>query len=365
MSLLSLPTELLCILPDYINNIESFTSLASTCRTLRTIFNATHPRTILRLADSSAPTFFSPHPHFLITATAQSISDWALGNEERTAALRKAFHGGIYSFYNLILNHGTLTLDRIREMYNARFEIINPLSDKLDKIAGNQWMATPQFWQGGVSEPATLHTDADRAAFQILIYGELFKSSMDAFLNPELNLPSFDIDTRLDYLKFTLADEHEPNDYERGETNASYAYYQDMDSLRHIVLCGRWRRVWGEAIKKHLDGGFGEQDGDGDGAGWRGRLLRDALMVQGVRGMELVTKKGKAAVDDEGFASGGGDDAEREWEYLGRARSIQERIRALERPPGLREYGTRREMKISHAPDLSGEMDVVIMLMQW
>ncbi|KAL4795158.1 hypothetical protein BDV19DRAFT_363725 [Aspergillus venezuelensis] len=362
MSLLSLPTELLCSLPEYIDNIESFTSLASTCRTLRAILNTTHPRTILRLADSSAPTFFSPHPHFLVTATAQTISDWALGDEERTATLRKAFRGGIYALYELILGHGTLTLDRIREMYNARFDIINPLSDKIDKMAGKQWMQAPRFWMGGVSEPATLYTDADRATFQILIYGELFRSTMDAFLNPELNLPGFDIDTRLDYLKFALADEREPNVYEVGATDASWAYYQDMDALRHIVLCGRWTRMWGEAIKDCLDGGFGDHNGDVDGSGWRGRLLRDALIVQGMGGMRLVTRKPISEANDKKFVGGSGDGAE-ELEYLNRARNVLENIWVLERPPDVRHSGTGRDMKISHAPDISGEMDVAFLLM--
>ncbi|KAL4971044.1 uncharacterized protein BDV14DRAFT_162529 [Aspergillus stella-maris] len=358
MSLLSLPTELLCSLPDHIDNIESFTSLASTCRTLRAILNNTHPRTILHLADSSAPTFFSPHPHFLITATAQTISDWALGNEERTATLRQAFRGGIYALYELILEHGTLTLDRIREMYNARFDIINPLSDKIDKMAGKQWMQAPRFWMGGVSEPATLYTDADRATFQILIYGELFRSTMDAFLSPGLNLPSFDIDTRLDYLKFTLADEREPNAYEVGATDTSWAYYSDMDALRHIVLCGRWKRMWGEAIKDRLDGGFGEHDGDVDGSGWRGRLLRDALIVQGVKGMSLVTRK-QVAVGNEGVVEGG----DVELRYLSRARNILDKVRALEKPPEVRYSATARDLEISHAPDISGELDVAFLLM--
>ena len=63
MHLLDLPNEILSSLPIYIDNIETFTNAASSCRRLRERFVAfaeTHPKTILLLADASAPTFF-PH----------------------------------------------------------------------------------------------------------------------------------------------------------------------------------------------------------------------------------------------------------------------------------------------------------------
>ncbi|KAL4928999.1 uncharacterized protein BDV17DRAFT_81124 [Aspergillus undulatus] len=341
MSLLSLPTELLCLLPSYLDNIESFTSAASTCRTLRAAFNSTHPAVILRLAASSAPTFFSPHPYFLVASSARTVSDWALGHDDRTNSLRKAFKSGIYSLYDFILEHGGLTLDRIRQMHVARFDIINPLSDKIDKMAGKQWMKTPRFWEGGVSEAITLYTDADRATFQIIIYGELFGRSMDAFLDPGQNLPKLDMGARLDYLTYCLADEHEPNIPGVLQTDAQWAYHEDQRALQHIVRCGRWRRMWAAAIRDFLDMEFGDQKPENENL--RKKLLRDALMVQGVEGMELVTRKSGVAVSER---------------YLQRARTIKDQIGNLEKPPGVHLFGSKKHLKVAEAPDLTGELGV-------
>ncbi|KAL4865563.1 hypothetical protein BDV12DRAFT_147297 [Aspergillus spectabilis] len=347
MSLLTLPTELLCLLPLYLDNIESFTSASSTCRTLRAAFLTTHPSTILRLAASSSPTFFSPHPYFLIAATARSVSNWATspGHPDRITALRRAFHGGIYALYDFCIEHGSLTLDRIRETHLARFAIINPLSDKIDKMAGKQWSKTPRFWHGGVSEAVTLYTDSDRAAFQVIIYGELFGGAIDAFLDSGEGegggLRGLDMDARLDFLTYCLPDDTEPN--HPGDDNPTqFSYYEDQRALRHIVKCNRWRRMWGAAIREDIDAGF--EDEGGRDEGWEKKLLRDALMVQGLRGMEMVTRK--AGVD---LSAG----------CLDKARWVWERIRKLKKEPEVRMMGRRANLKVSVVPDPVRELTVV------
>ena len=100
-------------------------------------------------------------------------------------------------------------MEDIRRLHQARFSIINPLADQIDRMAGDQWYESvnEDFWNGGVSEPATLETESALAAFQIIIYGELFASSMQAFLESEKKLlPSFDVETRLDYIKYCIPD---------------------------------------------------------------------------------------------------------------------------------------------------------------
>src|SRR5467141_3635931 len=108
MNLLSLANEILSLLPLYIDDIKTFTNAASSCRRLRENFESfaeTHPKTILLLADTSARTFFSPHPLYLIAATARQVSRWALGNEENTDQLRKVFQKGINSLYDFCINN--------------------------------------------------------------------------------------------------------------------------------------------------------------------------------------------------------------------------------------------------------------------
>ncbi|KAB8070029.1 hypothetical protein BDV29DRAFT_181711 [Aspergillus leporis] len=348
MSLYTLPNEILCLLPLYLDNIETFTNAAASCRRLRDALYRAHPNTILCLAAASAPTFFSPHPHFLITATVRQASNWALGNRSRTAELRKALHGGIDSLYEFCLQHSGLTLDDIRRTHLARFSTINPLSDKIDKMAGRQWYLTPNFWDGGVSEAYTLDTVADRAAFQILIYGELFGRSVDAFLQPEKNLPFFDVRTRIEYFTYCLPD-WVCRTYPGFEVLPTGPYAPHLERPRegdqvamdHILHCGRWRRMWGAAIRSVLGGGFEFTD-EAEGEHWREKLLRDALQSQGLEGMQLVTipveKLGKECVE--------------------RVRRVKEQIDKLKVAPAVEKMGKGTLTAVSHAPDPSNEVHI-------
>jgi hypothetical protein len=305
MNLLDLPNEILSSLPVYINNIETFTNAASSCRRLRENFAKAHPKTVLLLADASAPTFFSPHPHYLLTAITRQASDWALGNKGNTDRLRKAFQGGIDGFYAFCINNPNigLTMKDIRRLHQAQFSIINPLADRIDGMAGDRWYTTENFWDGGVSEPYTLQTEPTIAAFQIIIYGELFASTMQAFLESGKKLlPSFDVETRLDYIKYCIPD-RSCRSYPGLDVLATGPYGPGVEhqyesyqvSLEHVLHCRRWRRMWRRAMRM-IDRNFeeAEQEEDGDigeyeDEPWNRRLYRDALQTQGLEGMQLVT----------------------------------------------------------------------------
>ncbi|GAB1201136.1 hypothetical protein APSETT444_010523 [Aspergillus pseudonomiae] len=321
MSLDALPNEILCLLPLYIDNIETFTNAAASCRRLRDCLYTAHPNTILRLAAASAPTFFSPHPHFLVAATARQVSDWALGNEARTSDLRRAFQGGIDSLYEFCLQRAGLTLEDIRRTHLARFSTINPLSDKIDKMAGRQWYATPGFWNGGVSEPYTVATEPDRATFQIITYGELFGRSMDAFLQPEKNLPYFDIRTRIDYFTYCLP---------------------DWTAMHHILHCGRWRRMWAAAIRSVLGDDDAFTDEDEEEEHWRKRMLRNALQSQGLEGMQLVTLPVEKM----------------DKEYVQKVRRMKQQIDQLNQPPPVEMLGKGTLTPVSFAPDPPNDVEI-------
>lgn len=320
MHLLDLPNEILSSLPLYFNNIETFTNAAATCRRLRDNLNVASPRTILHLAAASAPTFFSPHPHFLVAATARQASDWALGDKTRTSCLREALQDGIEGFFDFIIDNDDLnaglSLHDIRRLHLSRFSIINPLADKIDKMAGEQWYGSSEdFWDGGVSDPATLETVPSRAAFQIIIYGELFGRSMENSLNyavrqqkeeqdrDQENLPllCFDLDTRFDYIKYCI-----PNWTCRsypGLTVLPRGPYTpgheenlpgDQIALEYIVKCRRWRRMWVAAMESiggpeaSIAAGI-DTDWFHDEQVWRERLYFNAIHCTGLEAMQLVT----------------------------------------------------------------------------
>jgi hypothetical protein len=334
MSLLSLPNEVLSSLPFYIDDIKTFINAASSCRRMRENFESfaeAYPKAILLLVDASASTFFSPHPLYLIAATARQVSRWALGNKEHTDQLRKLFREGINSLYEFCLNNPNigLTMEDLRRLH--RFSIINPLADQIVGMAGAEWHKYH-------SASASLEGELDVAAFQIVIYGELFGSSMQAFLESEEKLlPSFDVETRLDYFKYCI------HDVERPRVNRQLA-------LLHILHCNRWRQMWAQ-VKSMIDRNFGEAEQDEDGEGgkdvcryidepWSQKLYRNALLTQGLEGMQLVI------LPKEGISK----------ECRDQALQIKQRVELLQEEFDDETRRNEPESRLKDAPDPAGEI---------
>jgi hypothetical protein len=206
MDILNLPNEIIAMLPEYIHNIEDFMNISSTCSTLRTILSKTRPNQILRMAATQRRIFFRPDPHFLVAATARQVSDWALLSAENTHILQEAFKDGIDGLFELCIEKCGITMEEIRRLHALRFTAFNPVADLIDRAAGKQWYDVPNFWDGGRSDAATIECEPERAMYQIIIYGELFSSTMTAVLYPELGLPKHDLETRLDYIRYCVPD---------------------------------------------------------------------------------------------------------------------------------------------------------------
>lgn len=294
MALLDLPVELLLLIPNFLHNIEDFTNLSSTCRTLRGTLESTSSNAILSLAASSSRTFFRPDPHYLIAATVRQVSDWALLNNDNTEILRQAFQGGVDTLFNLCLSKAGLTMSDIRRLHSTRFTTINPVTDMIDKCAGAQWYDTPNYWYGGVSDPETIGFDPPRSKFQIVIYGELFSTTMKAAHEPGLALPRFDLDTRLDYVKYCIPDPMcysgyrgmKPlavGPYASGDRNIISQIEDDQVRLYHILNCRTWREAW-EAVWHQIGPDFDEQ--------WRQQMWESAVQMQGLEGLEMLRPGG-------------------------------------------------------------------------
>ncbi|KAK2737579.1 hypothetical protein FQN55_001009 [Onygenales sp. PD_40] len=369
-TLLSLPTELLSLIPQHLNNIESLANASSTCRRLHSVFSTTHPRTIFRLAAASAPTFFSPHPHFLLMSIARQLGDWAFGNAENAARLQRAFQGGVDGLLEFCLDNDDLagprvgiTMEEIRRLHLARFEILNPLADKIDKMVGMQWyQSADDFWDGGVSEPNTVQVDVNRATLQLVIYGELFGRGMEGFLmNPELDAGpvAWDLETRLGYIKYCIPDwictsypgvEFLPVGPYAPERRVELP--ADQFAMRHILRCRRWRRMWAEAMEMvgpplaHWEDEMDMWDWDGEQEVepwvWKLRLFRNALQTRGLEGMQMVTLP-KEKIKPE---------------VLEAARVIRGQIERLEKPPEEDIVGDVLKAKVSKPLDPAGEVHV-------
>lgn len=70
----------------------------------------------------------------------------------------------------------------VRRLHLSRFSTLNPTIDMIDRCAGPQWSVKPGFWDGGVSDAETIDVEPERSLFQIVIYGELFGGTMQAFI---------------------------------------------------------------------------------------------------------------------------------------------------------------------------------------
>jgi hypothetical protein len=255
MELLDLPIDLLILLPQFLHNIEDFTNASASCRTLRTAFAETSPNVILGLAAASSRVVFRPDPHFLIAATARQVSDWALLSRENTDTLRRAFQGGIEALFKLCISKAGITLEDIRYRHASRLSLINPIPDMTDSCAGAPWRATSNFWNGGISDPNPISVGQTRLLFQLIIYHELFCPSIRTVFEWVLELPRFDLDTRLDFIKYCILDSEFWSSYNglklriigsyaSGDNDIISRPDPDRVGLYHILHCHTWREAW-------------------------------------------------------------------------------------------------------------------------
>ena len=352
MQLPDLPIDLLSLLPPFLPNIEDFTNASSSCRGLRAAFAITSPKTILSLAAASSRTFFRPDPHFLVAATARQVSDWALLSPENTATLRRAFQGGIEALFQLCISTAGLTLDDIRRLHASRFTTINPVADMIDRCAGKQWYQTPDFWYGGVSDAETIGYDPPRSLLQIVIYGELFSSSMRAAMhNPDPGKSQeymFDLSMRLDYIIYCIPDWHCWPDGGVGiETDHTgpYSSYDiedrsqiddDQTRLNHILNCRTWREAWA-AVRAEIGPDFDDD--------WQQQLWTSAVQQQGFEGLEMLRPGGVE-------------------KWRSRLLELRRRIEGLDPRTRLPEYETvhglrRRKFGAVDAPSMCQEIQMI------
>ncbi|KAI4256308.1 MAG: hypothetical protein LQ352_002142 [Teloschistes flavicans] len=186
-------------------------------------------------------------------------------------------------------------MDDIRRLHASRFSLINPVSDMIDRCAGAQWYQNPEFWYGGVSNPATISIEPARSLFQFVIYGELFASSMRAFLEPRSNLPWFDHDFRMDFIKYCIPDPM-CQSYE-GMTVLPIGAYgtqseeselmpeRDCDQvgLDYLLQCRTWTEAW-QRVRHAIGPDFKQE--------WRQQMWQSAVQTQGLEGLEMLRPGG-------------------------------------------------------------------------
>jgi hypothetical protein len=274
--LLDLPTELLLLIPNYLHDIEDHKNLSSTCRKFRDCCATTSPLVILRLCVAAIRIFFRPNPEFLVSALAAHIGEWAARSDENARIFEDYCYGGMPGMLDLALekvNCG-LTMERIREMYELRMSTINPVTDLLDKCIGTQWMAPPDFWSGGVSDPETIRACSGQTFYHLCIYGEIFRPALEQYITTGTSSLYAQPHIRLCWVRYCMTDPYsrsEPDDvlYADGtmhplpgsnprdsahapdarsfkEVSAEfddYHYGESLLGMRHLLSCSKWSKA--------------------------------------------------------------------------------------------------------------------------
>ncbi|SMR45899.1 unnamed protein product [Zymoseptoria tritici ST99CH_1E4] len=318
-TLLSIPDDLLLELLDHLN-IEDFSVLSSTCRTLRNRLGYVSPNTILRLAAKQANVFFRPVPHFLVAATARELGHWARENDSNEKTLASTMERGIEGLMDLALGHCGLTMQRIRELHLLRFSIVNPITDLLDTIVGEKWQSTHNFWEGGVSNPNTMCCEPSQTLFHLAIYGELFGPDFEAILGQDPHTRRLSVDTRLEFIKYCLPDDaafdHQeeargvkmpdgsidprramkmvgPYAEEHHQNGEVWTRYNGNLGVVWVLQSSKWRALWADTralAGPDFEPGFKDDwwYRKADGKDWRQRMWETVMVCQGLNGLEMI-----------------------------------------------------------------------------
>lgn len=316
-NLLSLPVDILVLLPDHLHNIEDYTNVASTCRTLRRCMASAQPETILKLAVAQSKIFFRPSPLFLLAAVARELGNWARKSESNEAIFAASCLLGVDGLLDLAQKHCGLTMDRIRKLHQLRFDIINPVTNIMDQCVGNQWYSLPDFWNGGADDAYTIDAEPSETLFHLAIYGELFAPDLESYLENNTDSRRLSVDTRLEFVKYCIPDfatsacvgggckmpdgtidpRREVHKKAGGpyDPESSTSSHQNNIALTWVINSSRWRPHWktmrAQAGIEDFASDFvpewwyGEDDSPED---WRQRLLETTMVCQGLEGLGMA-----------------------------------------------------------------------------
>ncbi|KAF7947627.1 hypothetical protein EAE96_008709 [Botrytis aclada] len=169
--------DLLLLLPHYLDNIEDFIHLSSSCKTLHNIFNEypPSPGLLFELAAASSLEIFEPKPHFLMAGAARQVGQWIVATPEDCVEFHESFKvEGIYGLFELF-KRAKLTLEEISGLIKFKKSILEPL-DLCLKIRRGE---IPPVSIGHSVQPC----------LQIAMFGDLFAASVRSSYEPGVMNP--------------------------------------------------------------------------------------------------------------------------------------------------------------------------------
>jgi hypothetical protein len=117
---------------------------------------------------------------------------------------------------------------------------------------------------------------------------------MRAALEPALQLPRFDLDTRMNFIKYCIPDWAcwlaykgmevlNVGPYASGDHMTIVQLFPDQVGLNHILNCRTWREAW-ETVRHQIGPDFTEE--------WRQEMWHSAVQMQGLEGLEMLRAGG-------------------------------------------------------------------------
>ncbi len=211
--LTDLPTDILFILPHYLHSLDDLYALIRTCRVFyNTCASSTAvlPPSFAKRLGQHLP---SPYPHFILTATARQIADWAVQSDERRDQLLKAIKQGPQGLFDLATKVSRLRLDDVRGLHRAKLEVLDPLSRQLDLDCGRPYYCLEAERRGINYDPnndweiLTICRDTDQALLSYLIYCELFYYDVDKACDPTaVEVEPLSLEIRLTWINYCVPD---------------------------------------------------------------------------------------------------------------------------------------------------------------
>ncbi|ATZ55673.1 hypothetical protein BCIN_12g02420 [Botrytis cinerea B05.10] len=168
--------DLLLLLPQYLDTIEDFIHLSSTCKTLYDIYteHTPLPGLVFELAAASSLEIFEPKPHFLISGVARQIGEWAIETSENRTEFHESFKTeGIFGLFELCKKRGEMTVEEIRSLVDRK-SILRSLvlihSKRNNRTVYSEYTAMLPY-------------------LQIAMFGGLFAASVSNFCEPGVTNP--------------------------------------------------------------------------------------------------------------------------------------------------------------------------------
>ena len=185
----------LTLLPSYLPDIHTLHSLLLTSQSTRRITLASlTPYSLFKILAGSRIYAGVSQDWYLLSLISPGFASWLARSSTRRKAYKRACPHLPQGFLDLALSYpeltngvtgpARLTLDVMRKT-TERKELVNAVSDLVDRCVGIQWESTPRFWDE-VEDAATLEAEPEMAVWQMLVYGEMFGQGLSTWLDFQL-----------------------------------------------------------------------------------------------------------------------------------------------------------------------------------